>query len=368
MATNKLEELTFYQQLAERIRARILKGELLAGTQLEPIRTLAENEKLSIATVSKALDCLVDDGLLKKLPRKGIFVAGGRPDAAESAAQRVGILVPVFNASELHEWSLFGTALPKVQQRLLPEGKRISIHHCRVHPPNQWQWEYIPAEEIGGYGLDGMLAVGVYDFHYLAALARLHIPLVAFDVDASNLGLDSVFLDNVGAALELTRALLERGHRHVIYVGGPGPSPYCKVEGGYDPSAVERQAGYELGMRLFAPEQSVRAFRSPTREPQHSRQAFLDALAQAPECTAIVTEGLPDLPEIAARKIEVAGFRSIAHAGRPLPSPVVLYAEGDFPAMGVQAADVLLARMLDPLRPVQRVAVRPAIKAVRPDT
>lgn len=76
-----------YMQVAERIRRRILDGNLKEGEKLPPQRELAKTEGVSIATLGRALDQLQVEGYITT-SRKGTFVANA-PEIAPSGYDRI---------------------------------------------------------------------------------------------------------------------------------------------------------------------------------------------------------------------------------------------------------------------------------------
>ncbi len=66
-------------QLADILRMQIVSGQILPGSQLEPIAKLAKRHETTIATVSKAMDTLERNGLIKRYAGKGVFAAQSYP-------------------------------------------------------------------------------------------------------------------------------------------------------------------------------------------------------------------------------------------------------------------------------------------------
>lgn len=73
-----------YQQLADRLAARLLDGELDEGQPMPSVRSLAASYGLNPLTVSRALQALDEHGLLEHRRGLGLFV---RPGARERLRQ-----------------------------------------------------------------------------------------------------------------------------------------------------------------------------------------------------------------------------------------------------------------------------------------
>ena len=73
-----------YQQLAHRLTASLLDGELAEGQAMPSVRALASRYLLNPLTVNRALQALGDDGLLETRRGLGFYV---RPGARERLRQ-----------------------------------------------------------------------------------------------------------------------------------------------------------------------------------------------------------------------------------------------------------------------------------------
>jgi GntR family transcriptional regulator len=65
---------TLQSQIVRQLRARILGGELAAGTDLPSIRELARDHHVSVITVQRAYETLLREGLIHSRRGKGFFV------------------------------------------------------------------------------------------------------------------------------------------------------------------------------------------------------------------------------------------------------------------------------------------------------
>lgn len=66
-----------YQQLADRLAARLLDGDPPEGDALPSVRTLASQHLLNPLTVQRALQALSEEGLLENRRGLGLFVVPG---------------------------------------------------------------------------------------------------------------------------------------------------------------------------------------------------------------------------------------------------------------------------------------------------
>lgn len=72
------EKSPIYLQLREVVRERIESGEYAPGTDIPSENALAKTYGVNRLTVRSALDALVEEGMLKRVQGKGVFVVGRR--------------------------------------------------------------------------------------------------------------------------------------------------------------------------------------------------------------------------------------------------------------------------------------------------
>ena len=341
-----------YIQIYEAVREEILSGTRRAGVRLPSIRSFAKQWAVSTITVIKAFDKLKDEGLVISTERSGFFVASGKKSAV--IRKKIGFLVPV-KAQELYENKNIQAACRYLKAYADKSQHRLSMHLAR------WGAEggghvYLSAQAISDYGLDAVVLMDVYNYHYLSSLATLRIPIIMLDADASNLGIDSLYFDNVHAAVQLTQTLINLGHRHILFVGGPLPSALGVRKKMYaDPATLQRLDGCRLVMDQ-RPEQRFlhTAFSRSDRSAEAWSRAGNAYLNEHPEITAIVAESPLDL-EPAHRAIKQAVFCGAQLKQQPA---IVGQAICHFDALGALLPEMLQQRLSEPLAPLLRRSVQ----------
>jgi DNA-binding GntR family transcriptional regulator len=63
-----------YRQLADDLRERIMSGEFPPRTPLPSAKTLAQEHGIAIGTVTRAVDVLRQEGLVRTIPGRGVWV------------------------------------------------------------------------------------------------------------------------------------------------------------------------------------------------------------------------------------------------------------------------------------------------------
>ena len=93
---NTASETPIYRQLADQLTAAILSGELKAGEALPPIRTVAQELRISVIGVRRAWEELDRDGYISSEVGRGSFVCelGEEERQNRSREQLVSALQP----------------------------------------------------------------------------------------------------------------------------------------------------------------------------------------------------------------------------------------------------------------------------------
>jgi GntR family transcriptional regulator len=97
--------LPIYQQLADRLAAQLLDGELTEGQAMPSVRALAGRYLLNPLTVNRALQALGEDGLLETRRGLGFYVRPGALAQLKGAERRRFLG---------HEWPLLRTRLRRL--------------------------------------------------------------------------------------------------------------------------------------------------------------------------------------------------------------------------------------------------------------
>src|SRR4051794_17090111 len=89
-----------YRRIADVLRARIGAGELLPGEPIPSARRIARDHGVALATATKVLAVLRDDGLVRAVPGVGTVVVD-RPDRAPRPPRPTAAAQPARAAPEL---------------------------------------------------------------------------------------------------------------------------------------------------------------------------------------------------------------------------------------------------------------------------
>lgn len=217
-----------YEQLYNYVVSEISAGRLRPGDRVPSEKQLAEQFGVSRITSKRALERLMQDGVIERMRGRGSFVSS-RANAAQlqdlvtprahvqaTAGSRrlVALLLPDLADS-------YGLRLVRsVDAHLRARGYYLLL--CRTNGQREEEERAIEASrEIG---VDGLIVFPVHGEYYSERLLRLvldRFPLVLVDRYLKGIPACSVFTDNRRAAEDLTNYLIQRGHARIAFVSPP---------------------------------------------------------------------------------------------------------------------------------------------------
>jgi DNA-binding LacI/PurR family transcriptional regulator len=205
--------------------------------------------------------------------------------------------------------------------------------------------------------LDGILLVGPAERETSEMFAQTGFPLVLVDNHVPGLSVDSVLCDNFEGARLAVSYLIEQGHQHIAFIGGPvreGPRPLNKIY-----TLERRSAGYRTALLDAGLPVDYRLFETSHLDPQSGYEACQRLLARETEMSAIFC---------ANDEIALGAMKALQEAGRRIPQDVSLVGFDDIAlvahlnpalstvrvnkdALGVMAVKSLQMRASDPQMP-----------------
>jgi LacI family transcriptional regulator, galactose operon repressor len=189
----------------------------------------------------------------------------------------------------------------------------------------------------------------------LRRLLKAKVPLIVIDRVPPGLNVDAVTVANSEGAREATAHLIALGHRRIGFIGGPA----------HLSTASERQAGFEGALRAAGYASAPELIKYGDFRQTGGYRAMLELLSLAEPPTAVfITNNLMTLGALQAiherglsipDDIGIISFDDMSWA-TSLQPPLTAVAQPTYD-LGAAAAELLLARMREPDRPVRRVVL-----------
>lgn len=331
-----------YAKLAAALRAAIAQGQFAPGALIGSEHALARQHKLARMTVRKAVQSLVDDGLLERKPGKGLF-------ARDQASETRTVQMMAGNLC----WE------PAVQisraAREVAKARGVALQLVDAHGHLDEDLEAI--RRLPASGARGAVIMSLHCPAFFHALCELHVagyPFVVVDQRLREVDAPSVSSDNVMGGRLVGESLLSAGHARIAFLGDIDVSTTHDRLLGLREALAE--VGRTLDRRLIVDVQGEDRFGDWTPRVSASVRELM-LLDERPtalvcSCDAVARSAYRALSEIGYRvpdDVSVTGFDD-----DPLAqwlSPGLSTVRQPFAEIGRVAMELLLDRIADPARP-----------------
>lgn len=331
-----------YARLAAELRTAIQSNQFPPGASIASEHELARRHKLARMTVRKAVQTLVDEGLLERKPGKGLFV---RDHASETRTVRM-------MAGNLC-WE------PAVQisraAREVAKTRGVALHLVDAH--GHLQEDLAAILQLPASGARGAVIMSLHCPAFFHALCQLDVqgfPFVVVDQRLREVDAPSVSSDNAMGGRLVGEALLAAGHRRIAFLGD------LEVSTTHDRLLGLREAladaGFPLDRALVKDVQGEDRFGDWTPRVAVAVRELMARedrpTALACSCDAVARSAYRALNELGLRipgDVSVTGFDD-----DPLAewlSPGLSTVRQPFQEIGRAAMELLLDRMADSNRP-----------------
>lgn len=319
-------------------------GQVPAGTKLPTVSELANQYEVSAPTVGKVIALLAAEGWITKRKGSGIFAAGHAKAAGHvSGAKRrrkIGYLAGDIS-THLEHHALQGIEYIARKNRIVLE---LANTNCSLEEEKR------QIEDMRARGVDGIILYPSFEREIgreFLAVEHRDYPIVVLDLYEPNMRRPHLIFDNFTAGREMTRYLLNQGHKHIAFMRCD-IHPYRTVD--------DRMEGFQRALTdagITAPSEYLVEIEDMAEELGPNR--FLESvewiLAMNPRPTAIIVFYDIVVPDVilclehhgvsVPQDITVVGFDNLIHDYRnnwPTTNP-------DFVRMGERAAELLIQCM-----------------------
>lgn len=315
-----------FQALAEELRRGILAGSWPVGSKLPTEHELAGRTGLSLTTVRRAFDELVQRGLVVRRQGAGSFAAANSEPKSRTGTN-IGVLIP-------DTQQYYPRVLQGIEDTLAPA--RVGLQLATSG--------YEPAQENAA----------------VEQLMRLPVPVVFLERSLDDLGpgdrTEHVCSDHQGGAYDAVHHLWLAGHRRIGLLARTRTPTGAAVVAGY------RRAVADLGLVPVLAQAPMAEWRANRTEP-------MVTLLRERDCTAVLTFG-----DTEALLLQ----RAVLACGMAVPGDLAMVSYDDESAdtavvpltavapakhrLGVMAAQLLLRRLTEgEACPLHQIRLRPRL-------
>ncbi|UOQ86819.1 GntR family transcriptional regulator [Gracilibacillus salinarum] len=203
---------SLYEQMYQSLKADIKNGKFQVGDRIPSETSLAEQFQVSRITSKKALEKLMNEGLVYRQRGRGTFVSEMKHHSqnlvkSKSHPPTFGLIMTSLDAS-------FGNELVSslIEKSNVPA--TVIVRVSSGIPENEAKI----IEELLDIGVHGISIVPAHSEHYSQEILKLVInqfPLVLLDRSIKGIGVNSVSTNNQAASQEGVHYLMELGHEHI---------------------------------------------------------------------------------------------------------------------------------------------------------
>ncbi|GAB3426245.1 GntR family transcriptional regulator [Flindersiella endophytica] len=206
-----------YQRVKQALRETIARGDYSPDTPFVTERRVREEFGVSATTAVRALNELVTEGVLIRKQGKGTFVAerAASPASAAASARRSSGEQPPAVACILQGHGPHVSALlGGLENTCADLGYRLFLTHCNDDTERE-RTALREALDSHASGIVIYPAEGNANVEAYEEVRASGVPLVLVDRYRSDVATDAVLVDNLAVGFEVTKALIEMGHRRI---------------------------------------------------------------------------------------------------------------------------------------------------------
>ena len=202
------------------------------------IKDLARHLNISVATVSRAIRDMPE---IKAETREAVLKLAKEWDyqpnllatnLVKNRTKTIGVIVPDL------AYHFFASVIKGIEEEAIARGYSLLL----TQTSELYERELTNVQNLSRGQVEGFIvsiSQETTDFEHLKRLQRKGIPLVFFDRDADEIDVPKVMVDNVGAAYEATKHLVENGSKRIAFLAGPSNVTVSNL----------RQSGYEKAIK-----------------------------------------------------------------------------------------------------------------------
>ncbi len=323
MIKNKYEEIITY------FKKEFVAGRIKVGDQIMTEKEISEKFSVSRITSKRAIDDLVNEGLIERIRGKGSFYLGEKKSKSQRASESK-IIAMLFDIP-----FSFGMDYIKGCSIYLNQKGYILTPYFFGDNPNE---EALLIDKLKKKEIAGLI---VYP-HGRGEQFELFLECDYFNFD-------SVVSDNFSGGYKIAEALIKKGHKKVAQIYGELPSTVSSV--------IDRMKGnlsaFEKNNLKIESENvfyKMKIGNNQTPESKKELNDFLEKISKT--CTAIICENdviakdIISMGIIKNKKIEVTGFDNLKKSG--LMDVTWMTVEQNFEKIGRNAGRLILKRIENP--------------------
>lgn len=257
-------------QIEQQLRAKILSGDLQAGTKLPSMLNLADQLDVSLGVVKQALHTLTVEGLLRSVPKVGVFVS------ERKLVKDIALTLPTVELEQI-------SRIIKGARSGLSENYRLIIEAAN----NSFDEQVDLLKHFNRHNMAGILLLTPPHQMYAEKIKKLlngDVPCVQALLELDGLPTDSATFDGFSMGETAVNHLIENGHTEIGLIDTDADAlTFTNRNQGMD-SALRK-----IGKRYDTmPKKISHALVNVNDPTLYGRQTTIEFLEKHPELTAVI--------------------------------------------------------------------------------
>jgi DNA-binding LacI/PurR family transcriptional regulator len=242
-----------FQKIMQNIRERIIDREWTNGDRLPSSREFAQYYGASVNTVEKAVKELTIEGLLKRDNRRGTYVENGI--LSQGLQSHTGLVAAFVIGIDKPQWS---SALRGIEDVMHTYG----FHLLTSSDENNFDKLESLLKGAISKKIDGVIMCPILEHGQEGRNLRLcnliknsGIKAVFLDRYLYDQNIPYVTSDNVAGAYNLTKQLIDRGHRKILFIRNSNLSTFNERLLGFKQAFIDSGIEYSNELDVLIPTQ-----------------------------------------------------------------------------------------------------------------
>lgn len=231
-------EKSKYGLLFDKYKSLIIKGNL-AHSKLPSTRIMAKENQVSIITARRCLTELFNEGLVYTKEGVGTFVADLKKITPIDSLKEISLLG--YRPSKINSQSNYACIYRALYE--LAEANNIHINEVSITDISKYD---DPQQFFNSNGLQGNLIFGLINEPFIQSIYKT-LPTVLIDSWIPTIQTDSIVVDNMSLTYQLTKYLIQLGHKQIAFIGAERTDHINKIRQ-VDPDTFEKFAGYTMAL------------------------------------------------------------------------------------------------------------------------
>lgn len=201
-----------YEQLADKLREQILKGEYKEGELIPSENTLQETYDLSRHTVRQAIGVLANEGYLRKERGSGTYVSLPDKPVAPKRQKTIGVIM-----TYLSDY-IFPSIIRGIEQSLSAQGYSLLLGTTNNdHVQERQCLERMMEQQVDGIIIEPTKS-NQYNpnLAYYVAIKEAGIPFLMINAFYEELDVQHICVNDTKSGYLATKELIDNGHKNTL--------------------------------------------------------------------------------------------------------------------------------------------------------